>query len=131
MFFSTIRFLDPHVATPQQYLAVCFKDGHSEHIRGPARLYHNPVLHETVKVCEAIVLPSQSHTVVVFRQEPFDGTGKKQSRMSLAQVAGPAAFVPLPGEKVHQFAWSEVNEHGRLVRGKLNFQVISRILYRR
>ena len=65
---SQIRFLDRFTASPEQYLCVRHKSGRVEHVRGPALLYENPVDHDDVEVCDAIVLKTEAELVVLYRE---------------------------------------------------------------
>ncbi len=126
MFWSTIRFLDQHVASPQQYIIIQFKDGHSEHLNGPTRIYRNPVLHMSVTVCDAIQLLSSTDVLVVYRAAPdmprSAGTGA--GGLIRTRVTGPASYVPAPGEVVHSFVWSGKGEGGNVVKGANKFQIL-------
>lgn len=68
LWFSTIRFLDRHAATPTQYLAVLHRSGKRETIRGPAVLYENPVLHQSIEVKESIQLTAPTEALVVYTE---------------------------------------------------------------
>jgi hypothetical protein len=126
MFWSTIRFLDQHVASPQQYVIIQFKDGHSEHLKGPTLIYRNPVLHMSVTVCDAIQLLSSTDVLVVYRAAPdmprSAGTGA--GGLTRTRLTGPASYVPAPGEVVHSFVWSGKGEGGNVVKGVNRFQIL-------
>jgi len=68
LWFSTIRFLDRHAATPTQYLSVLHRSGKRETIRGPAVLYENPVLHQKIEVKETIQLTAPTEALVVYTE---------------------------------------------------------------
>jgi len=85
-----------YAAAPHQYLIVRFKDGQKEHLRGPASVWLDPVLHEAISVEPAIPIDA-NESVVVYRQE----NETVQRRI----VRGPEVFVPQPNEWVHQFSW--------------------------
>jgi hypothetical protein len=125
MFWSTIRFLDQHVASPQQYVVVQFKDGHSEHLKGPTLIYRNPVLHMSVSVCDAIQLLSTTDVLVVYRAAPDKprSAGTGAGGLTRARVTGPASYVPAPGEVVHTFVWSG-KVAGSVVKGANKFKIL-------
>jgi len=68
LWFSTIRFLDRHAASDTQYLSVLHRSGKREIIRGPAVLFENPVLHESIEVKDAIQLKKASEALVVYTE---------------------------------------------------------------
>lgn len=66
--FSTVAFLDRHVALPHQYLRVFHRSGCIEHVRGPVAMFQSPVRHTKIEVCDAITLTTHSESIVVFRE---------------------------------------------------------------
>ena len=50
LFFSTLCFLNRHVALPHQYLRVYHRSGSVEHVRGPVALFEDPVLYDKIEV---------------------------------------------------------------------------------
>ena len=94
LWFSTIRFLDRHAATPTQvsqsspgdrhattdsiyphpppptyqYLSVLHRSGKRETIRGPAVLYENPVLHQKIEGKDTIQLTAPTEALVVYTE---------------------------------------------------------------
>ncbi|MCA9427917.1 MAG: hypothetical protein KC994_22750 [Candidatus Omnitrophica bacterium] len=62
LFRKTVQELKHFSAGANEYLAIEFADGHSEHRRGPASVWQDPVEHESVEVKRA--LPLDSHEAV-------------------------------------------------------------------
>ena len=125
MFWSTIRFLDQHIATPAQYIVIQFKDGHSEHRKGPTRMYRNPVFHESVTVCDAIQLLSSTDILVVYRPSADNPRADARSGgLTRTRVVGPASYVPAPGEVVHTFAWTGKDDEGKVVKAANRFKIL-------
>lgn len=67
MWWSYIRFLDKFRATGNQYLVVHYRDGRTEHVRGPVQLFQNPVVHEKIEVRDAVHLKSSKQALVIFK----------------------------------------------------------------
>lgn len=147
MFFSTIRFMDQHIACLEEYLVIRFKDGHVEHIRGPAALYQNPVFHEKVTVVKAIHLNTASEALVVYREVfpglPIHNNSSTSSSSTLKDddfkkavppamrgklerviITGPTVYFPEVGEIIHDFRWSGFDERGHFVAGIDEFRII-------
>ena len=96
LFRETVESLPLFSAEASQYLAIRFRDGHCEHIRGPASVWLDPVLHEKITVEES--LPVNAHeAVVVYARD----NGQVHRRV----VPGPAIFVPTEKEWLHEFSW--------------------------
>lgn len=49
-----MRFLDRFIADQNQYLVISFKDGHKDHVQGPASLFLDPVVHKSISVEAAV-----------------------------------------------------------------------------
>ncbi len=97
---KTVQPLQRYSAGADQYLAVEFADGHSEHLRGPAAAWYDPVEHKSIEVKQA--LPLDSHeAIVVYRRTNGEVTRRIER--------GPALFVPLEDEWLHEFRWHGAN----------------------
>lgn len=92
----TVEDLRQFAAEADQYLVVRFRDGHAEHVRGPAAVWFDPILHESIKVEQASSINAHE-PVVVYRR-----AGEQVSRRV---VHGPALFVPTEDEWLHEFRW--------------------------
>src|SRR5579864_7458069 len=66
-----VQILPRFSAGPAQYLVIRFKDGHKEHVRGPAAAWFDPVLHEEITIQPAIGIDA-NEALVVYRQEEKD-----------------------------------------------------------
>mmetsp|Transcript_75097 Transcript_75097/g.150955 ORF Transcript_75097/g.150955 Transcript_75097/m.150955 type:complete len:489 (+) Transcript_75097:91-1557(+) len=64
---SDVRFLDRFVANQNEYLVVAYKNGRKEHVRGPASLFLDPVVHKNVSVEEAVSL-NAFEAIVVYKE---------------------------------------------------------------
>jgi hypothetical protein len=93
----TMEVLRRYAAGADEYLVVKFKDGHSQHLHGPAAVWFHPVEHESVRTERAINLDA-NEAVVVYSQEAEDRVGRRI-------VRGPALFMPAANEWLHEFAW--------------------------
>ena len=92
-----VRPLPRYLAEADEYLAVQHADGHSEHVRGPASIWFDPVEHTSIEVAKA--LPVNAHeAVVVYRREEDQAVTRRV-------VHGPAVFVPDEHEWLHDFRW--------------------------
>ena len=88
-------------------------------------MYRNPVLHESVMVCDAIQLLSVTDVLVVYRNSPENQrTDSGTGGLIRAQVVGPASYIPAPGEVVHQFIWSGKTDDGRVCKAANKFQIL-------
>lgn len=114
-FGKTIQKLPQHRAHANQFLRVEFKDGHCEHIRGPASVWLDPVDHHEVTVCEALELDS-NEAIVVYENE--------HGKVSRQVQRGPGLFVPNENQWLHSFSWhgSKGNNYGFKVRSALKFK---------
>ena len=65
--WSDVRFLDRFIADQSHYLIVEFRDGRREHVRGPACLFLDPVVHKAISVQPAVSL-NAFEAVVVYRE---------------------------------------------------------------
>lgn len=91
-----LQQLVQHAAGPSEYLVVRYKDGHKDHVRGPAAVWFDPVLHQEILVLPAISIDA-NEALVVYRQEEKD--------VKRRVVRGPELFVPAASEWLHQFSW--------------------------
>ena len=74
IFLSDVRFLDRFVADHSSYLEIVFRTGAKSHIRGPAAIFLDPVLHESIRVRPALSL-NAFEAVVVYRELDLDNDG--------------------------------------------------------
>ncbi len=118
MWFSTIEFMTRFSATSDEYLAIRFRDGTREHVRGPCELFKDPTKHSRIEAVRAVALASAQHFVVVAQSVAGPaqrlGLGGKGSTVtpaavgapeeglgdSLRVVRGPAQLVPAPDERL-------------------------------
>ena len=61
--------LQRHAAAADQYLVIRFKDGHAQHLHGPAAVWFHPVEHESIRVEPAVSLDA-NEAVVVYSHRP-------------------------------------------------------------
>jgi hypothetical protein len=93
---KTVQALPRFSAGPDEYLVVRLKDGHTQHVHGPAAVWLNPVEHASVRVEKAVGLDA-NEAVVVYAQGP--------ERVTRRVVRGPGLFMPAANEWLHEFSW--------------------------
>jgi hypothetical protein len=91
-----LQWLRRHAAGTDEYLAIQYKDGRRDHIKGPVDVWFNPVLHDSVEVQKAFTIDA-NEAVIVYRQE-HDGVSRRV-------VRGPDLYVPGANEWLHEFCW--------------------------
>ncbi len=98
LFLTTqkVQMLPSFSAEPNQYLAIAFKDGRKQHLRGPVMAWLDPVAHETIAVKDAINI-NANESIVVYVQD----NGQVQRKL----IRGPALHVPAENEWLHEFRW--------------------------
>ena len=96
LFRETVESLPMFSAEASQYLAIRFRDGHAEHVAGPASVWLDPVQHEKITVEDSLAVNAHE-AVVVYRRD----NGQVHRRV----VHGPAIFVPTEKEWLHEFSW--------------------------
>jgi hypothetical protein len=96
LFRKTVERLPLFSAGADEYLMIEFKDGHKDHIRGPASVWKDPVEHESVTIKKALTLDSNEAIVVYHRNN-----GDVERRVEF----GPALFIPQEDEWLHEFSW--------------------------
>lgn len=124
LWWSTIRFLDSHVAGEDEYLRIRERGGTVRHERGPTRMYENPVYHLGVTVEPAIILQSSDHVCVIRSSEAAaDKRGGAPARdeagggaSSQVVVKGPRRFFPEADVAVCAFEWG-ANANEMLLQG--------------
>ncbi len=103
---KTFRPMAHHVAHPDQFLVVRYRDGRQENIPGPAHLWFDPRIHLEIKTQEALQIAAKEAVVVYTRAGSSGITAEPGSTaVSRRIVHGPALFVPQPGEWLHTFSW--------------------------
>ncbi|MEN6373127.1 MAG: hypothetical protein ABFD64_14070 [Armatimonadota bacterium] len=103
-----------YAAGTDEYLAVVYKNGRSEHLRGPVSVWFNPVLHESISVQKAFAIDA-NEAVVVYRQD--------DDHVDRRVVRGPDMYVPAANEWLHNFCWhgSDPKDPNKKVYGALRF----------
>ena len=69
LWFSTIRFCTRFTANESQYLCIEFKDGHTEHIRGPTSIYKDHLLHSKISVKDAVLVGKARGNCCIHKSE--------------------------------------------------------------
>jgi len=97
-----------HVAHPGEFLIIKHRDGHEEHVSGPAEHWFDPRIHESILRQEALQIAAKE-AIVVYRQD--HAAGRQTTRRI---IYGPSLFMPEPGEWLHTFSWhaSQGGSHG-------------------
>jgi hypothetical protein len=114
LFGETVQPLERFAAGPEDYLIVTYKDGRTEHLRGPAVVWLDPVAMKTIRVQPLIKLDA-NEVMVVYRPNA-GGVIRRIER-------GPALFMPTPDEWVHHFRWhgADPKDHRRKQPNALQF----------
>jgi hypothetical protein len=94
----SFRPMAHHVAYPDQFLIVHYRDGRQEHVPGPAHLWLDPRVHLEVRTQDALQLAAKEAVIVYSRPA-------EAAPVTRRIVNGPALFVPQPGEWLHTFSW--------------------------
>mmetsp|Transcript_27604 Transcript_27604/g.78094 ORF Transcript_27604/g.78094 Transcript_27604/m.78094 type:complete len:392 (-) Transcript_27604:130-1305(-) len=127
LWWSTIRFLDRHVAEAGQYLRIQHADGTIEHMPGPIAMFENPVYHLGMTVEDMIKLADDSQQLMVRRHAAAPGS-KGEGTSSGAGVipatettvvTGPTVYFPQATDAVRVFTWSDRGAGALLVEGKV------------
>lgn len=92
-----------YIAYPGDYLIVRFRDGHQEHVIGPAEIWHDPRIHDRIERAEGLQISSKEAIVVYSHIGAAEG--EKSGQTTRRIVYGPDLFVPQPGEWLHTFSW--------------------------
>jgi hypothetical protein len=103
LFYSTIKFMDHHIARPNQYVVIEHKDGKIEHLPGPHSIYFNPIKHTSVVVNDAIELPTPSDCIIVASSQP---PAIQNTTPGDYVVRGYAQYMPQINEKVVAHEWT-------------------------
>ncbi len=90
LFKKRVESLNRYHAEADQYLRVLFRNGRTEHRRGPIELWQDPIEHETIDVIDVPEVDSE-HAILVYTRDE-DGT------VSRRILYGPAQFMPRPNE---------------------------------
>jgi len=96
--WSRFTPMQHYVAHPGEFLIVRFRDGRQEHLFGPAEIWFDPRIHQSVTVEDALQLATKEAVVVYSRPANSDTITQRI-------VYGPTLFVPQPGEWLHTFSW--------------------------
>lgn len=114
LFRETIEPLRRIAAGPEHYLVVRRKDGSTEHVRGPASLWLDPITTEEITLAPMTKLDA-NEAIVVYRPTP-SGVQRRIER-------GPALFMPAPDEWLHHFSWhgADPRDHRRKQPSALQF----------
>lgn len=84
MFFTSIRFMDRYTCNDKEYLEVCFRDGHTEHVKGPVSLFCNFVKHKSVnkqRVAGTTNLGPANTTLSMMMKHQLGSLQKQPQRM--------------------------------------------------
>lgn len=109
-----IQPLERRTAGPEEYLAIAYRDGRVEHLRGPAVVWLDPVTMTEVRTAALLKLDA-NEAIVVYRPGA-SGVTRRVER-------GPALFMPAPDEWLHRFSWhgADPRDHRRKQPNALQF----------
>lgn len=105
---NRFELMRPTIAHPGEFLIVRYRDGRQENISGPAEIWFDRRVHQTIERQEALQIAANEAIVVYTRDEPPAETAEstpKTARATRRVELGPQLFVPRPGEWLHTFQW--------------------------
>ncbi len=97
LFREAVESLRRYSAEAGEYLVIQHLDGSARHAVGPASIWFDPVVHESIEVQPLVPLDA-NEALVVYR----GGDGDTVTRRVLR---GPAQYMPEPDEWLHEFVW--------------------------
>eukprot|EP00927_Polykrikos_kofoidii_P004058 TRINITY_DN11610_c0_g1_i1.p1 TRINITY_DN11610_c0_g1~~TRINITY_DN11610_c0_g1_i1.p1 ORF type:complete len:512 (-),score=61.81 TRINITY_DN11610_c0_g1_i1:364-1800(-) len=100
-FGSRMQPLGLHLASPDQYLKLSFKDGSVKYLAGPTHVWEDPLHVSKIEVLPSLQVGSKE-AIVVYREMEGDGDQKEIRRFILH---GPMLYSPTNLEWVHRFEW--------------------------
>ncbi|MEM1099698.1 MAG: hypothetical protein AAF593_03105 [Planctomycetota bacterium] len=95
------------IADEQHYLAVRYRDGHTEHLPGPTELFFDPVAHETIDV-EAVTALDAGIALLRYTRDDL-------GHVTREVVRGPARFVPEPNQWLRPLPLHTADENEYLI----------------
>ena len=95
-----LTWLERFTAHPGDFLVIRFYDGRQEHLSGPAEVWFDPRVHQSIQKKPALQLSAKEAVVVYSRQG-----GAEPQKTTRRIVYGPGLFTPEPGEWLHKFSW--------------------------
>ncbi len=112
-----VAFLQRTQCDGLNYLRVSFVDGRVQHLRGPASVFVDHVVHKSVTIAPVLKLEG-NEAIVVYADLSSSPDGAKESAKGGAGagsgagvqrrvVRGPVVFVPSEREWIHEFSWRE------------------------
>lgn len=115
LFGQTVQPLESAMASPEQFLAIDYKDGRTEHRRGPVVAWLDPIEMAGIRVLPLMKLDA-NEAIVVYRPTAT-AVHRRIER-------GPALFMPAPDEWLHQFSWhgADPKDHRRKQPAALRFE---------
>mmetsp|Transcript_36766 Transcript_36766/g.84652 ORF Transcript_36766/g.84652 Transcript_36766/m.84652 type:complete len:497 (-) Transcript_36766:33-1523(-) len=106
-FGHKVEPMRPHTAGPTQYIAVSWRTGEIEILRGPISVWEDPVRHASVSVHSALEVAS-NEAIVVYKDTTVSGSKLGVQR---SVVRGPTLYVPSGhAEWLHRFSWHGTDE---------------------
>lgn len=117
---ETFESLKRFSAAPNEYLAITFRDGKKEHVKGPVSMWMDPVIHASIVSAPAITI--EAHEAIVVYAQESKGVIRKI-------VKGPELYVPSENEWIRDFRWhgaDSKNPDKKVPRG-LQFQKLRTI----
>lgn len=111
---KTTENLRRYAAGNDEYLAVTYKDGRKENIRGPKDIWFDPIQHQNIAIQKAFAIDA-NEAIVIYRRE----SEKVERRV----LRGPELYVPDADEWLHKFSWhgADPKDHRRKIPNALTF----------
>ncbi len=90
LFRERIESLRRLRAEPHQYLRIRFRDGRTEHVRGPAELWSDPLKHDSIEIQDVETIDA-NHAVLLYRRDEDESVSRRV-------LYGPAQYMPHANE---------------------------------
>eukprot|EP01090_Pellita_catalonica_P004514 TRINITY_DN14338_c0_g1_i1.p1 TRINITY_DN14338_c0_g1~~TRINITY_DN14338_c0_g1_i1.p1 ORF type:complete len:471 (-),score=87.93 TRINITY_DN14338_c0_g1_i1:4-1386(-) len=99
---ESYAILPRYVADSTEYVAIQYRDGTQENIKGPCVSVFNPKTHQSLNVQKSIVV-EDGYAIVVYHTEIHPETKKEEIKRRI--IYGPAVYTYKNNEYLHRFFW--------------------------
>lgn len=90
LFRQRIESLNRYRAESREYVVISFLDGRTEHVRGPAEVWFNPIEHDSIEI-RAVETIDANEAVLVYQR-------REDETVSRRVLYGPAQYMPQANE---------------------------------